>query len=130
MPLMRFSARRFRLWNWIVLVTMLFATLAPGAVAVADPSGDAWMQVCTSAATTVAAGEVGDGDSSDEREPTPRIACVFCLAGAHGAVLPAPPHGTPPAPPTALATPRHAPQLRAEAALLPAAPPRAPPLSG
>ncbi len=126
---MRFSARRSRLWNWIVLVTMLFSTLAPAAGAFANPSDGAWMQVCTAAGTTAAAGEPGNADSSDERGAQPRTACVFCLAGAHGAALPAPLRFPHPAPVAALATPRRGLLLPAEATPLPAAPPRAPPVS-
>lgn len=130
MLVMRSSAHRFRLWNWIVLVTMLFSTLAPGAAAFADPSDDAWMQVCTSAGTTVAAGEVGGGDSSGERGVESSAACAFCLAGAHGAALPSPLRFTHPAPVAAIESPRHPTPLRAAPAALPPAPPRAPPVYG
>lgn len=129
MPLMRFSARRFRLWNWIVLVTMLFSTLAPGAVALADPSDGASMQVCTSAGTTVAAGEVDGGDSSDEPAAKLRAACAFCLAGAHAAALPGSLRIAHPAPIAAIESPYRPTPLRPAPAALPPAPPRAPPVS-
>lgn len=112
-------------------MTMLFAALAPAVANAVDRSGaDRWMQVCTSAGTFTMAAEAADPMPPDERGTEARVACPFCLAGAHAAALPVPlrlAHAAPVG--SDLVPPLAAPPPPTARGLLQPAQPRAPPAS-
>ena len=85
---MQLSTRHRRLWSLIVLVTMLYGTLAPGlANAFGVPSG-AWLEICTPGGTKLVAADAVADPSGDDDVAAMRDACPFCLSGAHAAVVP------------------------------------------
>lgn len=128
---MQFRGHTLRSWSRIVLMTMLFAALAPAMAHAFDRSGaDRRMQVCTSAGTFTMAADASDSIPSDERGTDARAACAFCLAGAHAAALPMPlrlAHAAPVG--SGAVPPRAAPPHPTARALVQPAQPRAPPAS-
>lgn len=88
---MRFSLRHARIWSTIVLVAMLFATLAPALAHAFEGFGDgARMPVCASAVAVTPAEGTAGSDSGDERSLEMRTACPFCLAATHPGTIGAP----------------------------------------
>jgi len=129
---MTFTAKRMRVWNWIVVVAMLFGALAPalGHALPSDPSsGPRLTAVCTSTGVKFVKVDASE-DASPERQAIASSAdCPFCLI-AHfaappgpGSQLSLPPAGSAVAPlPPALAD-------RGAAGVHHPAQPRAPPVS-
>ncbi|HEY0878859.1 MAG TPA: DUF2946 family protein [Zeimonas sp.] len=127
---MRFPLRHARVWSTIVLVTMLFATLAPAlAHAIEGLGGNAPMPVCTSAVAVTPAEVATGSDSQDERSVETRIACPFCLAATHPGAVPAPLRATLAVAPASAQAPRAPAALPLAQAQVRHAQPRAPPAS-
>ncbi len=127
---MRFSTRRLRLWNTIVLVTMLFATLAPGLARAFDDASSGAIQVCTSTGIFFVAGsDLAEGDGPADEAAQARAQCVFCLAGAHAGAVPVALRITPPYPEGVDPVPSRNFSFPPALAVVRPAQPRAPPAS-